>query len=103
MLGAVCLIASAGFTHEFIAGRQNDDAKQSDNEAKGGGNMPLAKDDAEVGGVPSKQHLSSKDRTSELHFFRGEGVMAHVHLAHWPVRRHVHACVIHMLMALHFF
>lgn len=54
MLGAVCLVASARFTHEFIAGRQNDDAKQGDEEAKGGGNMPLAKDDAEVGRVPSK-------------------------------------------------
>lgn len=54
MLGAICLIASAGFTHEFIAGRQNDDAKQGDNKAKGGGNMPLAKDDAEVGCIPGK-------------------------------------------------
>lgn len=71
--------------------------------------MPLAKDDAEVGCIPSKQHLPSKDRTSELHLLPrrgserlGEGVMPHVHLAHMPVRRHIHAFMTHMLMALHF-
>ena len=68
MLGAGCLVASAGFAHEFIASCQDDNAKQGDNEAKRRENMPLAKDDAEVGCVPSEQHLSSKDRTSELHY-----------------------------------
>lgn len=74
MLDAGCLVASAGFAHEFIAGCQDDDAKQGDDEAKRRENMPLAKNDAEVGGVPSEQHLSSKDRTSELHSLSRERV-----------------------------
>lgn len=103
MLGAVYLIASAGFAYEFVAGCQNDDAKQRNDDVKRGGNMPLAKDDAEVTCIPSEQHLSSRDRTSELHFFLGKGGMPHVHLAHRSVGRHVHRFLTHMLMALHCF
>lgn len=57
MVGAVYFIASAAFAHEFVAGCQNDDAEECDNEAKSGGNVPLAKDNAEVGCVPSEEHL----------------------------------------------
>lgn len=66
MVGAGCLIASAEFAHDFVAGSQNDDAKKGDNEAKSGRNMPLAEDDAEVACVPSEQHLEGTDHTSEL-------------------------------------
>lgn len=52
-----CLITAAEFAHEFVAGSQNDDAKERDDEGKSGGNMPLAKDDAEVACVPSEEHL----------------------------------------------
>lgn len=101
MFGARHLVASAGFAHEFVAGCQNDDAEEGYNEAKGRGNMPLAKDDAKVACVPSEQHLWGKDRTSEVDSFFGERGMPYIHFAHRSMRRHFHASVTHMIMAFH--
>jgi hypothetical protein len=43
--------------HCFVAGGQQDDADQGDDERGGAADVPAAEDDAEVGRVPSEQHL----------------------------------------------
>ena len=57
MFGAESLISTAGFAHELIASSQNDDAKEGNDEAESGVDMPLTEDDAEIGSVPGEQHL----------------------------------------------
>ena len=57
MFSTRCLVTAAEFAHEFVAGSQNDNAKEGDDEVGSGGNMPSSKDDAEVACVPSEEHL----------------------------------------------
>ena len=51
------LIATAHLAHELVTGGQAGDGDEGEDEGKGGVDVPLAEDDAEVGGVPCEEHL----------------------------------------------
>lgn len=50
-------VAAAGGAEGLVAGGKGDDQEEGDDEGRRGADMPLAEDDAEVGGVPGEEHL----------------------------------------------
>ena len=51
------LIPPSEVAHELVAGAESDDGYKREEEGDGPCDAPLAEDDAEVGGVPGKEHL----------------------------------------------
>ncbi len=54
---AGCLKASAHVPHELVAGCEDDDADERHEEGEGRMDVPLRENDAQIGSVPSEQHL----------------------------------------------
>lgn len=64
VLGVGLLVAPAHLAHDLVAGGQGSDGDEGENEREGGVDVPLAEDDAEVGGVPCEKHLRFRRRRS---------------------------------------
>lgn len=57
MLGEGVFVSAGEGTEGFVADGEEDDGEKGEDEGSGGSNVPLAEDDAEVGGVPGEEHL----------------------------------------------
>lgn len=56
-LGHNGLVPPNGVAQRLVPGADGYDSNQGDDEAHGGGDVPLAEDDAEVVGRPGEEHL----------------------------------------------